>query len=60
VVAVACRTGDAWQVGFTLSTPLRSGSFAPAASLDALDAYLTAIEATVPMSPGDEARALRF
>jgi anti-sigma factor RsiW len=60
VVSVACRTEIGWQPRFAV---VASGSddtgYAPASSLETLDAYLMAIGAGAPMSPDEEAAALR-
>lgn len=58
-VSVACATEGAWQVKFLVSAPSTSGNqYAPASSLEALEAYLTAIGATQPMNEADEAKTL--
>ena len=60
VVSVACRPGSGeWQVRFTVAAPAATDDgYAPASSLDSLEAYLTAVGAGTPMSPEDEASAL--
>lgn len=58
LVAVACRSGDDWRVAFAVSAP-SDGGYAPASSMDALDAYLDAVSAGPPLSPEEEAAALR-
>ena len=59
VVSVACRMEAEWQPRFSL---MASGSsdndYAPASSLETLDAYLNAIGASAPLSLQDEAAAL--
>jgi anti-sigma factor RsiW len=58
VVAVACHDRGSWNVTFALATPTDDSSYAPASSLDTLDAYLGALEASEPMSLAEEAAAL--
>ena len=59
VVSVACRTETGWQPRLAV---VASGSddtgYAPASSLETLDAYLMAIGAGAPMSAEEEAEAL--
>ena len=57
LVAVACRDGGTWSPRFAVAAPATDG-YAPASSLDALEAYLSAIGASAALSPGDEARLL--
>lgn len=58
-VSVACANDGKWQVKFLVSAPSTSDNqYAPASSLEALDAYLSAIGATQPMNQADEAKAL--
>lgn len=59
VVAVACRQERAWNVQFTVVAGQSDTGYAPASSLEVLDAYLTAVGANEPMSPDDEAAALK-
>lgn len=59
VVSVACRMTGAWEVRFAVAAA--SGSpdgYAPASSLQSLDAYLSAIGAGEPLSQSDENAAL--
>lgn len=58
VMSVACRSGDEWRVSFAVVAPGDAGGYAPASSTEALDAYLSAIEAGDPMSAEEEAAAL--
>lgn len=59
VVAVACREAGGWNVRFAVATPAAPGTgYAPASSLETLDAYLTSTEAGQPLSPEEEAAAL--
>lgn len=58
VVSVACRTDGAWSVRFAVVAPVRDGGYAPASSMEALDAYLASAGAHEPLSPADEAAAL--
>ena len=59
VISVACRSADAWQVSFAVVAPGTDTGYAPASSTEALDAYLSAIDAQPPMEAGEEAAALR-
>ncbi|PAQ01427.1 MAG: anti-sigma factor [Mesorhizobium sp.] len=58
VMSVACRSGDEWRVSFAVVAPGDAGGYAPASSAEALDAYLSAIEAGAPMSAEEEVKAL--
>lgn len=59
IVAVACRDRESWKVRFAAtSNPLENG-YAPASSLDAVEAYLAAIGAGPALSPADEKAALK-
>lgn len=57
-VAVACRTANDWQVQLAILAGAAADGYAPASSLDALDAWLTATGAGAPMSPEEELTAL--
>jgi anti-sigma factor RsiW len=58
VVSVACRTDSAWEVRFAVATATADDGYAPASSLDALDAWLTASDASAPLDPAAEQAAL--
>lgn len=59
VVAVACRADEAWSVRFAVAAAASDDTgYAPASSLDTLDAWLSAIEAGAPLSEDEEAKAL--
>lgn len=58
LVTVACREGADWSLRFAVAVPSAEGGYAPASSLDALDAWLAAVGAGEPMEPADEAAAL--
>lgn len=58
VVSVACRADGAWSVRFAVVAPVRDGGYAPASSMEALDAYLASAGAHEPLSREDEAEAL--
>jgi anti-sigma factor RsiW len=58
VISVACRHEDVWQVTFAVVAPGGDSGYAPASSTEALDAYLSAIEALPPMPLEEEARTL--
>ncbi len=58
-VSVACRLTDTWDVQFAVAAASSSADgYAPASSLEALDAYLSAIGAGDPLSEADETAAL--
>ncbi|MEL7013933.1 MAG: anti-sigma factor [Pseudomonadota bacterium] len=59
VVAVACRTGTDWAPRFAVvAAAADDTTFAPASSMEALDAYLTAIGASAPMTLEEERQRL--
>ena len=59
VVAVACKRDETWNVRFaTVFTPMESG-YAPASSLEAVEAYMSAVGAGPALSPAEEAAALK-
>ena len=58
-VSVACRAGGTWSVQFTVAAASQNDSgYAPASSLEALDAYLQAVGAGEPLSEAAEKAAL--
>jgi hypothetical protein len=57
-VAVACDQSGNWVLRFAVADAAVNGGYAPASSLDTLDAYLSATGAGQPMSADDEASAL--
>lgn len=61
VVSVACLAGSGWIVRFATTMPSggQEPGYAPASSLDVLDAYLDLTGAGTPMSPAEEAAALK-
>jgi hypothetical protein len=59
LVSVACRHAEGWETRFAVQTPARDdATYAPAASLQTLDAYLAAIGAGPPLAPEEEAARL--
>lgn len=59
VVAVACHVAQEWSVGFAMTGGVPdSTGYAPASSLETLDAFIAAIGAGPPLSPEEEATAL--
>jgi anti-sigma factor RsiW len=58
VVSVACRRDGAWNVTFAVAAAAASSGYAPASSLEALESYLTAIDAQPPLQPDEEKSAL--
>jgi len=59
IVAVACRAGGSWQIQFTVVSGQSTTSYAPASSLQTLDAYLVAIGAGAPLSAAAEEAAMK-
>ncbi len=59
VVSVVCREGTSWDTRLAVATSSQDDTtYAPASSLDTLEAYLNAIGASAPFTPEQEARAL--
>ncbi len=58
VVSVACRSGAQWRVTFAVAATGDSSGYAPVSSTDALEAYLSAIDAKPPIEASEEAQAL--
>lgn len=58
VVSVACQADAQWRVQFTVVAAGADDGYAPASSLEALDAYLMAIGAGEPLSEDDEQMVL--
>ncbi|WP_157961688.1 anti-sigma factor [Acuticoccus kandeliae] len=58
VQGVACRQDGAWSVNFAVATAAPTGGYVPASGAEALDAYLTQIEAAPPLSAEEERAAL--
>jgi len=59
IVAVACRAGSSWKIQFTVVAGQNSSGYAPASSLQTLDAYLAAIGADEPLSAEAEEVAIK-
>lgn len=57
-VSVACRDAGDWHLRFAAATGSDADGYAPASSLEALDAYLEGIGAGGPLDPAAEAEAL--
>jgi hypothetical protein len=58
-VSIACHDGQAWQMRLAIaSAPADETGYAPASSLEALDAYLAVTNAGAPLALADEAAAL--
>lgn len=58
-VGVACHDGAAWELRFAMLGSSGGGEgYAPASSLEALDAWLASIGAGAPLGPEEEAAAL--
>jgi hypothetical protein len=59
VVSIACHDGQDWQMRLAIAAAAADETgYAPASSLEALDAYLTATNAGAPLTPADEVVAL--
>jgi anti-sigma factor RsiW len=59
IVAVACRGQDGWDVRLAVAAPAaEDGGYAPASSLDTLEAFLAATGAGAALSPEEERAAL--
>ena len=58
VVAVSCRQAGEWAMRFAVAAPAGGDGYAPASSLDALEAYLGAIEAGPALTAEEERAAL--
>lgn len=58
LVSVACHQDANWSLRFAVAAGQSDDGFAPASSLQALDGYLTAIEAGEPLDLETEAAAL--
>ncbi len=63
VVAVACRSegaasDGAWAVTFSVASAATAEGYAPVSSMEALEAYLTAVGAAPPLEPAEEQAAL--
>lgn len=60
VVAVACRDEGAWDMRFAIAAAAAdTDGYAPASSLETLDAFMVATGAGAPLSAEDEAAALQ-
>jgi hypothetical protein len=57
-VAVACRAEAGWDVQLAIAADAGASGYAPASSLEALDAWLLATGTEPPMSLADEGAAL--
>ena len=58
VVAVACHLDGRWRARFAVASAAPTEAYAPAASLEVLQAYLSAVGAEAPLDPAAEAAAL--
>lgn len=58
VVAVACKPNTIWKVQFSVVAGQAGSGYAPASSLESLEAYLTATGAGEPLTPEAEAKLL--
>ncbi|WP_289041241.1 hypothetical protein [uncultured Aliiroseovarius sp.] len=60
IISVACHEDTSWTVRLAVAAATADDTgYAPASSLETLDAYLSASQASAPMSVADEAAALR-
>lgn len=61
LVSVACHDDEGWALRFAVAAPGQDDTgYAPASSLDALDAYLRATGAGAPLDPDAETEALNL
>ncbi|MCL7465109.1 hypothetical protein [Phaeovulum sp. NW3] len=59
LVSVACHGGADWDIRLAIAAPRADAqSYAPASSLETLDAFMAATEAGAPMPPDEEQDAL--
>ncbi|MBZ7924478.1 anti-sigma factor [Ensifer adhaerens] len=58
LVSVACRKASIWQTRLTVAKPGGGDGYAPASSLETVDAFLTSIGAGQPLDAEAEKRAL--
>ncbi|NJR14045.1 MAG: anti-sigma factor, partial [Phyllobacteriaceae bacterium] len=58
LVSVACRAGAVWDLRFTVAAAQNELGYAPASSLETLDAFYTATGALPPLSADEEKAAL--
>lgn len=59
VVGVACHENGRWSVNTVVASGQNAQGYAPASSLEAIDAYVEAIGAQAMMTPDEEREALR-
>ncbi|MDA4844281.1 anti-sigma factor [Hoeflea poritis] len=59
IVSIACRPETIWKLQFTVIARQSSTGYAPASSLETLDAYLSAVGAGAPMSAEEERAILQ-
>lgn len=59
ITSVACHLSDHWETRLALSTAAEASGYVPAAAQDTVDAYLGSIGAASPLSPEEEAAALK-
>jgi hypothetical protein len=58
-VSIACHDGQDWQIRLAIAAAVADETgYAPASSIEALDAYLSATNAGAPLPPADEAASL--
>lgn len=57
-VGVACHTNGAWSVNTVIASAPAGDGYAPASSLDAIDAFMASIGASEPLPPDEEKAAL--
>jgi len=58
VISVACHVDGQWVARFAVAAAGTDNGYAPASSTEALDAYLSAIDAGQPLAAADEQAAL--
>lgn len=58
LVSVACRKASTWQTRLAVAKPEGGDGYAPASSLETVDAFLTSIGAGQPLDAEAEKKAL--
>ncbi len=59
IVAVACHEQEAWQIRIAVAASRAGGEFAPASSLESIEAYMSATGASPALSLSEEEKALK-
>lgn len=59
IVSIVCRADGRWNLRLTVTAPASGSAYVPAGAAETVDAYLSTIDAGAPLSPEEEAEALR-